>query len=432
MLRLLRLVSRNAGGRGARRDGGAGRQLHHDDVGAELGEDGRGHRPREPLGEIEDADAGERARPLVAAPRRAAPRSPRRAAAPRWRPARRAPHRCARRGAAPRSGFRAGVRDSFGTARGRDELPARLRRQGKQIAPRACTCSSAMMSSTERIAVPATPHAVKRASTSARSCRAIHAPTSASDAARCSSRAAGVAKRGSLRRVRRLDGLAEAHERLIAGARHRDPSPVAGRVHVGGDHGGRLGAHARGHGAGPVVLDDHLLLHPQADLVEPEVDDLSPAAAARVEDRHQEPIAPEEARPAVQQRQRDGNRRAIGEARRELHAREGLRDAVVAVLAGERARLAEGRDAQDGEPRIDAVERSGARPAASSRPGPRSSTSASADARSGASQPPRARSATSAAPSTCRGSRTGSRGTRPRRRWRGRAPGAAIPRPAPP
>jgi len=65
------------------------------------------------------------------------------------------------------------------------------------MASRACTCASAMMSSAERTAVPATPAAAKRASTAAWSCRAIQEPTSSSEATRFCRRAAGVAKRGS-------------------------------------------------------------------------------------------------------------------------------------------------------------------------------------------------------------------------------------------
>ena len=99
------------------------------------------------------------------------------------------------RGAA--TGFRAGVRDSFGTGAGAMKS-APVSDESDRRSPRARTCSSAMISSTERIAVPATPQAKKRASTSARSCRAIQEATSASEAARCSSRAAGVANRGSL------------------------------------------------------------------------------------------------------------------------------------------------------------------------------------------------------------------------------------------
>ena len=39
-------------------------------------------------------------------------------------------------------------------------------------------------------------------------------------------------------RLGHLDRLAEAHERLIAGAGHRDPSSVAGPVDIGGHHEG--------------------------------------------------------------------------------------------------------------------------------------------------------------------------------------------------
>ena len=105
-----------------------------------------------------------------------------------------------------------------------------------------------------------------------------------------------------------------------------------------------------------MMLDDDLLLHAQADLVEPEVDDLPAAAAARVEDRHQEAIGAVDARPAVEERQGDGNRRPVGKPGRELHAGEGLRDAIVAALAGEGAGLPERRDAQDGQARIARVQ----------------------------------------------------------------------------
>ena len=108
-----------------------------------------------------------------------------------------------------------------------------------------------------------------------------------------------------------------------------------------------------------MMLDDDFLLHAQADLVEPEIDDLPAAAAARVEDRHQEAIGAVDAGPAIEERQRDGNRRSVGKARRELHAGEGLRDAIVAALAGERAGLAERRDAQDGQARVARVQRVG-------------------------------------------------------------------------
>ena len=107
------------------------------------------------------------------------------------------------------------------------------------------------------------------------------------------------------------------------------------------------------------MLDDNFLLDAQADLVEPEVDDLPATAAARVEDRHQEAVGAVDARPAVEERQGDGNRRAVGKARRELHAGKGLRDAIVAALAGEGAGLPERRDAQDGQARIARVQRVG-------------------------------------------------------------------------
>ena len=80
------------------------------------------------------------------------------------------------------------------------------------------------------------------------------------------------------------------------------------------------------------MLDDDLLLHAQADLVEPEVDDLPAAAAPRVEDRHQQAVGAVDARPAVEERQGDGDRRSVGKPRRELHPGEGLRDAIVAAL----------------------------------------------------------------------------------------------------
>ena len=62
---------------------------------------------------------------------------------------------------------------------------------------RAATCGFARISSTERTAVPATSTAMKRSSTSIRSCFATHPPTRASASARCSRRDAIVAKRGS-------------------------------------------------------------------------------------------------------------------------------------------------------------------------------------------------------------------------------------------
>ena len=118
------------------------------------------------------------------------------------------------------------------------------------------------------------------------------------------------------------------------------------------------------------MLDDDLLLHAQADLVEPEVDDLSAAAAARVEDRHQQAIGAVDARPAVEERQGDGDRRAVGKPRRELHAGEGLRDAIVAALPGEGAGLPERRDAQDGQAGIARVQRLGRQAGGFEPPGP--------------------------------------------------------------
>ena len=139
------------------------------------------------------------------------------------------------RGAA--SGFRAGVRDSFGTGAGAmNSMP--VSDESDRRSPRARTCSSAMISSTERIAVPVTPQAKKRASTSARSCRAIQVATSALDVGAVLEPRGGRGEPRILGRIGRLDRLAESHERLVAGAGYRDPSAVAGRVDIGGHDGG--------------------------------------------------------------------------------------------------------------------------------------------------------------------------------------------------
>ncbi len=81
------------------------------------------------------------------------------------------------------------------------------------------------------------------------------------------------------------------------------------------------------------------------------------AAAPGVEDRHQQPARAVDGGPALGQRHRDRQRRAVREPGHELHAGEGLRDAVVAALAGQRPGLPERRDAQRDEPRVAALER---------------------------------------------------------------------------
>ena len=374
-------------GRAPRRRRGHG-QLHHDDVGAELRQDGRGHRAREPLREVEDADSGERARMPTARRRRRRDRASTRGRAAMAAERRRAPRPCARRAGAPPPGSGPAVRDSFGTGAGAmksrpdsDESDSR--------SPRARTCSSATMSSTERIAVPVTPHGEE-----ARLDLGEIVPGDPGGHERVGVGAVleprgGRGEARILRRIGRLDGLAQAHERLVAGAGHRDPSAVAGRIDIGGDHGRRLGAHARGHGAGPVVLDDDLLLHAQADLVEPEVDDLPAAAAARVEDRHQEaswrrgcPSSSPGAAAATGIGGRSGKPVVNCTPEKACAMRSSPRSPASGPVCpnGEMRRMA--------RRGLRRAARPGDRPAASSRPGPRSSTSASADARSGASQPP--------------------------------------------
>ena len=155
-----------------------------------------------------------------------------------------------------------------------------------------------------------------------------------------------------LRRVGRLDRRAQADERLVASAGERDPTAVARGVDVGGDHGERLGAHAPSHRAVALVADEGVLLHAHGGLVEADVHHLAAAAPPRLEHRHQRRARSEDGRPALGQRSRDEHRRAVGKAGGELHAREGLGDAVVGVLGGERPRLAERRDAQEHQPRV--------------------------------------------------------------------------------
>ena len=160
-----------------------------------------------------------------------------------------------------------------------------------------------------------------------------------------------------LRRVGRLDRLAEADERLVPGAGDGDPSAVACSVDVGRHDGRRLRAKASRDGAGSVMADDDFFLHAERGLIEADVHDLTVAAPPSVEDGHQERRRAEHGRPRLGQRHGDRQRRAIGEAGRELDTGECLRDPVVAALARQRAGLAERRDAQQGQTRIARVER---------------------------------------------------------------------------
>src|SRR5437899_266501 len=139
----------------------------------------------------------------------------------------------------------------------------------------------------------------------------------------------------------RPDRLTEAGERLIAGARERDEATVARRIDIRGDDRRRFRAHPRGHRPRLVVTDDDVLLHAERRLVEADVDDLAVAAASGVQDSHQDSAGAQDRRPRLGQRHRHGERPAVGESRRELHPGERLGDAVVAALAGQRARLTE-------------------------------------------------------------------------------------------
>ncbi len=160
-----------------------------------------------------------------------------------------------------------------------------------------------------------------------------------------------------LRRVGRLDRLAQTRERLIARARDRDPAAVARAIDVGRHHHRRLGAEAPGHLARARMAHHDLLLQPQACLVEPDVGHLPVPAAPGVEDGHQQRAGALDRGPALGQRHRDRRGRAVREAGDELHAREGLRDAVVAARARQRPGLAEGRDAQHRQTQVAPRER---------------------------------------------------------------------------
>ena len=111
-----------------------------------------------------------------------------------------------------------------------------------------------------------------------------------------------------------------------------------------------------------MVTDDDVFLHAQRSLVEPDVDDLPVAASTGMEDGHQERARPEDRRPRLGQWDGHRNRRTIGESRRELHAGERLRDAVVAALTGQRPGLTEWRNAQNGEAPVLRAERGRGQP----------------------------------------------------------------------
>ena len=206
------------------------RQLDHDDLGAKIRQEGGGRRTGEPLRQIKDAQTVER--PVH-----------------EGSPASRGPSRrgcvvivsrlartalCARQASGhPAAGVPACAKISA-QALGR-ETSCPVCDCSVRKAWRACTCSSAMISSTERIAVPATPTAKKRASTSARSCGAIQALTTSSIAcAMLRARGHGGETR-VVRRLGRLNRLAEPNKRLVASAGQGDPSAVSGRVNVGRD-----------------------------------------------------------------------------------------------------------------------------------------------------------------------------------------------------
>ena len=178
------------------------------------------------------------------------------------------------------------------SAPGRGEEVAPGRRpetQRSRVAPP--RAGRAMISSTERTAVPATPAAAKRDSMSARSCRATQAPTSWSaaapvlQAARHSWRTADP----SAWRVGSLDRLAETRERRIAGARRarsNPPSCASGRRWPAPRWATRCPMRVA---TAPVVAwRMTTFLHAQPGLVEADVGiDLTVAAAPRVKDRHQ-------------------------------------------------------------------------------------------------------------------------------------------------
>ena len=344
-----------AGARPRVRRPAGGRQLDHDHVRAEVAEDGRGGGAGEPLGEIEDAEPREGAGADRLGwldwfdgggqPGRRRRRALHRPAHRRGVLAEARRRRRIRRGRARELRHRPGRHEQVPSGRRQlEQRPARLHvLVGQDVVRRPHRGAGDADRGEARLdlqkIVAANPVADQRVRR-----RAV-----------LQTRGAGGETRVP-RRLRRLDGLAEACEGLIAGARDRDPAAVARAIDVGRHHHRRLGAEARRHLTGPRVADHHFLLQPEAHLVEADVDHLPVPAPPRVEDRHQEPARALDRGPGLGQRHRHRHRRAVREAGGELHARERLGDAVVAALGRERPGLAEGRDAQEGEARVAPLE----------------------------------------------------------------------------
>ena len=178
---------------------------------------------------------------------------------------------------------------------------------------------------------------------------------------------------------------------------------------------------------GLIELDDHSFLQTQGGFVERQVHDLTTAAPARVPHRHQQTIHAVHTGPVVGQGDRDGNGWPVGEAGGKLHVRKRLGNAIVAALPGQRSGVAEWRETQAAQARLTLL-RLRRQGYGSSRPGPRSSTMASAATSSRANHGACLSVCTSAHTEYCHGFPTGNR-AHLHRQWPDRGAVAAT-RPA--